>query len=295
MTHLNPLADYPASKIFFSQRLRLHYVDWGNPSAPPLLLVHGGRDHCRSWDWVALALKDRYHVIAPDLRGHGDSEWVNGSGYAMIDYVYDLAQLIRQQHLAPVTLLGHSLGGRICLEYAGVYPDRVAKLIAIEGLGPSRSATDEHSSVPAHQRMSEWISERHRFAGRLPRRYPTLDDAVERMREANPRLSADQAQHLTTHAVHQNEDGSFVWKFDNYARGNSPYPFNEDDASEIWGRVNMPTLLISGMESAGDPSQDERTRSFPNASTVGVDNAGHWVHHDQLDSFLGHVNNFLNR
>ncbi|MGA3002432.1 MAG: alpha/beta fold hydrolase, partial [Acetobacteraceae bacterium] len=65
----------PTSRIYFSQRLRLHYVDWGNPDAPPLLLVHGGRDHCRNWDWVATALQDEYHVIAPDLRGHGDSQW----------------------------------------------------------------------------------------------------------------------------------------------------------------------------------------------------------------------------
>ncbi len=290
---MTELTDYPASKIFFSQRLRLHYVDWGNSTAPPLILVHGGRDHCRSWDWVALALKDRYHVIAPDLRGHGDSEWVNGSGYAMIDYVYDLAQLIRQQHLAPVTLLGHSQGGRICLEYAGVYPDRVAKLIAIEGLGPSRRDTEMHSSIPAHRRMSEWITDRHRYAGRLPRRYPTLEDAVDRMREANPRLSAEQAQHLTTHAVHQNEDGTFVWKFDNYARAHSPYPFNEHDADEIWSRVTMPTLLISGLESQGDPNEDERTQAFPRARKVGVADAGHWVHHDQLESFLSIVKEFL--
>ena len=292
---MTALTDYPASKIFFSQRLRLHYVDWGNPTAPPLILVHGGRDHCRSWDWVALALKERYRIIAPDLRGHGDSDWVNGAGYAMIDYVYDLAQLIRQQHLAPVTLLGHSLGGRICLEYAGIYPERVHKLIAIEGLGPSRRHTDQHSATAAPQRMQEWISERHRFAGRLPRRYPTLADAVERMREANPRLSEEQAQHLTTHAVHQNEDGSFVWKFDNYARGNSPYPFNEADADAIWSRVTMPTLLLSGLESYGDPNEDERSHAFPNARKIGVAEAGHWVHHDQLEVLLEHVNQFLSK
>ena len=247
----------------------------------------------RSWDWVALALKDRYHVIVPDLRGHGDSEWVNGSGYSMIDYVYDLAQLVRQKHLTPVTLLGHSLGGRICLEYSGIYPERVAKLIAVEGLSPSRSVTDSHSSQPAHRRMSEWISDTHRFAGRLPHRYPTLEDAVERMQEANPRLSAEQALHLTTHAVHQNEDGTFIWKFDNYARSSSPYPFNENDAEEIWARVRIPTLLMTGMESQGDPNKDERTNSFPQAKRVGIADAGHWVHHDQLDTFLREVTAFL--
>ena len=287
------LNDYPASHTYFSQRLRLHYVDWGNPDAPPLLLVHGGRDHCRSWDWVALALRERFHVIAPDLRGHGDSQWVLGAGYAMIDYVYDLAQLVRRQNLAPVTLLGHSLGGRICLEYAGIYPDSVSRLIAIEGLGPSRSQTESHSETPADKRMAAWIESIHGFAGRLPHRYGSLEDAIARMREANPRLSDEQARHLTTHAVNQNEDGTFAWKFDNYARASSPYPFNETDAEEIWARVRMPTLLVSGLESAGDPNEDERTKSFPNARKVGVADAGHWVHHDQLDEFLGVVGAFL--
>ena len=87
----------PTSRHYFSQRLRLHYVDWGNPEAPPLLLVHGGRDHCRNWDWVAQALRDDWHVICPDLRGHGDSQWSPDGNYAMSSYIYDLDQLIHQQ------------------------------------------------------------------------------------------------------------------------------------------------------------------------------------------------------
>src|SRR6185437_8167721 len=107
----------PTSRIYFSQRLRLHYVDWGNPGAPPLLLVHGGQDHCRNWDWVAERLRDRWHIIAPDLRGHGDSQWSPDGSYTMAGYIYDLAQLIHQQQLAPVTILAHSLGGNIALRY----------------------------------------------------------------------------------------------------------------------------------------------------------------------------------
>src|SRR3954470_15042258 len=76
----------PTSHSYFSQRLRLHYVDWGNPTAPPLLMVHGGRDHCRNWDWVAQALKGTYHIIAVDLRGHGDSAWCMGSSYPLSDF-----------------------------------------------------------------------------------------------------------------------------------------------------------------------------------------------------------------
>ena len=76
MSNLNGMPG-PTSRHYFSQRLRLHYVDWGNPDAPPLLLVHGGRDHCRNWDWVAVALRKDWHIICPDLRGHGDSKIKN--------------------------------------------------------------------------------------------------------------------------------------------------------------------------------------------------------------------------
>ncbi len=73
----------PTSRIYFSQRLRLHYVDWGNPDAPPLILVHGGRDHCRNWDRLAQALRHDWHILAPDLRGHGDSQWSPDGSYSI--------------------------------------------------------------------------------------------------------------------------------------------------------------------------------------------------------------------
>ncbi len=83
----------PTSQSYISQRTKLHYADWGNPDAPPLILLHGGRDHCRNWDWTAERLRDDWHVICPDLRGHGDSEWNNNGVYTTMGYVYDLAQL----------------------------------------------------------------------------------------------------------------------------------------------------------------------------------------------------------
>jgi len=118
--------DNPTSHTYFSQRLRLHYLDWGNEDAPTALLVHGMRDHCHTWDGVAARLRDRFHVVAPDLRGHGDSGWSVGSSYSHADYIYDLAQLVHQQRLAPVTIIAHSLGGNIALRYAGIYPETVA-------------------------------------------------------------------------------------------------------------------------------------------------------------------------
>jgi len=283
----------PISNTYFSQRLRLHYVDWGNPEAPPLVLIHGGRDHCRNWDWVAQALRDDFHIVAPDLRGHGDSQQMVGSGYAMIDHVYDLAQLLRQQQLEPVSLIGHSRGAGIALQFAGIYPEKISKLIAIEGMGPPTSEIGARARTPAHERMQKWITGIHEMAGRFPKRYPSLDAAIARMQQANPRLTDEQARHLTVHGTNQNEDGSYAWKFDNYVYASSPYPFNEEDADEIWSRVTVPTLLVGGLESAGDPANDPRVAHFPNAKTLGVANAGHWVHHDQLDLFLEQARAFL--
>ena len=100
------------------------------------MLIHGGRDHARNWDRVAEALVERYSIYAPDLRGHGDSDWAVGGQYSMPDFVLDIAALADVIDRDPLTMIGHSLGGAIALQYAGVFPSRVEKLVAIEGLGP---------------------------------------------------------------------------------------------------------------------------------------------------------------
>ncbi len=281
----------PTSHYYYSQRLKLHYVDWGNPSAPPMLLIHGGRDHCRNWDWVAQPLRDDYHIIAPDLRGHGDSEWARGGQYALIDYVLDIAQLLDQLQLFPITIIGHSLGGAIACQYSGIYPDRVKQLVAMEGLGPPPEVIRHR---PAHVRMHRWVEQMQAYAGRHPRRYPDLDSAVQRMQEANKHLSAEQAYHLTLHGTSRNEDSTYSWKFDNYVRQHSPYEFNMDEARRLWGRITCPTLLVRGTESwATDPETDGRASAFRRAQCVDIADAGHWMHHDQLATFLRVTRNFL--
>lgn len=288
---LDPHIVGPTSHYFYSQRLKLHYVDWGNGAKPLMVLIHGGRDHARSLDQIALHFRAQYHIIAPDLRGHGDSEWARGSEYSMIEYVLDLAQLLEPLAGFPVVLIGHSLGGAIALQYSGIYPERVAQVVAIEGLGPS---PDRIAPRPPYDRMQAWISEMRAFAGRRTHRYETLADAIQRMRDANPRLSAAMAEHLTVHGTYRNEDGTYTWKFDNYVRASSPYDFNMDDARRIWERIRCPTLLIRGTDSrATDPRRDGRASRFRQCKAVDIVHAGHWVHHDQLDRFLQVVREFL--
>jgi pimeloyl-ACP methyl ester carboxylesterase len=294
MTSISDDASGPTSRVYFSQRLRLHYVDWGNHGAPPLVLLHGGRDHCRNWDWVAAALRRDWHVIAPDLRGHGDSQWSADGNYTMMGYIYDLAQLVHQQELAPVTIVAHSLGGNIALRYAGLYPDKVRKLVAIEGLGPSPKVLAERAKTPLAERMRAWIEERRGLAGRLPRRYPTIEDAFRRMQEENRHLSPEQARHLTQHGVNQNEDGTYSWKFDNYVRSWPPYDLAPAEVEQLWARITCPTLLVYGKESwASNPLEDGRAGHFRNAEVVTFEGAGHWVHHDRLDAFLERLGAFL--
>ncbi|MHB8383738.1 MAG: alpha/beta fold hydrolase, partial [Candidatus Binataceae bacterium] len=275
----------------YSQRLKLHYVDWGNADKPLMILVHGGRDHCRNWDWVALDLRSRYHVIAPDLRGHGDSDWAVGGSYSMIDYVLDLAQLMQAVSTEPATLIGHSLGGSIVLQYTGVFHSQVKQVVSIEGMGPPPGMLKE---TPAYARMKIWITQMRELSNRKAREYPTIAEALTRMRAANPHLSEEQARHLTIWGVRRNENGTYSWKFDNYVHATSPYMFNTRDAREIWERITCPTFLIRGSESwAGDWVKDGRFAAFKNAQTVTIQKAGHWVHHDQLGEFLTHVHRFL--
>jgi pimeloyl-ACP methyl ester carboxylesterase len=284
----------PTSHFYVSQRLRLHYVDWGNEGAPALVLVHGGRDHARNWDWVAREMRREWHVVAPDLRGHGDSAWAYGSNYAIADFVLDLANLVDALGEERITLIGHSLGGAVSLMYTGVHPERVRKLVAIEGLGPPPALLERMRTRKPWERMQDWIKQTRELAARQPRRYPSLEAAAARMREENSFLSEEQARHLTIHGVNRNEDGTFSWKFDNYVRSFAPYRFDVEDMRALWARVECSTLLVRGADSwASDPVKDGRIEPFRKARAITIPKAGHWVHHDQLDAFLSAVRSFL--
>jgi len=287
----------PSSHIYFSQRLRLHYVDWGNPDGPPMLLIHGGRDHCRNWDWVAEHFAKDYHIIAPDLRGHGDSQWEASGNYTQISYVYDIAQLLQQKNMHDVTVIGHSLGGAIALMYTALFPERVKKLVAIEGMGPSPSLAAKQAKISMNDRVRSWVEDMRKLSGRLPRRYDTLDDAFKRMRDENPHLSEEQARHLTLHGANQNEDGTYSWKFDNYVRVFSMSGLPNEEVKKMYGEISCPTLLMRGEESwASDPVADGRTQCFNcPIEYQSFANAGHWVHHDQLDGFVDRVSEFLGK
>jgi pimeloyl-ACP methyl ester carboxylesterase len=212
----------------------------------------------------------------------------------MANYIYDLAQLIHQQKLAPVSIIAHSLGGNISLRYSGIFPENVHRLVAIEGLGPGPRSHAEADKLSIAPRMRRWIEEQRAYSGRQPHRYPSIDLALARMQEANPHLTDDQARHLTQHGVNQNEDGTYSWKFDQYVRLWPPYDMTREAIAELWGAITCPTMLVYGKESwAKNPADDGRLAYFRNAQVLTVPDAGHWVHHDQLNLFLTAVRSFL--
>lgn len=253
--------------------------------------MHGSRDHARSWDWVARALRDDYHVYAIDLRGHGNSAWAPGALYSIAEHILDLTVFADIINDYPVRIVSHSLGAIVALYWAGTYPAKVSRIVAVEGVGVGPLGT----AVPqAQERMRTWIERVRGVEHRQPHAYKTLGDAVARMREVNPFLSAEVAEHLTLHGTNWNADGSLVWKFDNYTRVLYPFGLDLGGAQEILGQIACPTLLFWGRQSfARDPETDPQALAIPHRRIVKVDQAGHWLHHDQLELFLKETKGFL--
>lgn len=284
----------PRSGSCTAAGLRLSYCEWGAPDAPVLLLQHGGLDHAHSWDWVAAEFAAEYRIIAPDLRGHGDSAWAPDGDYTMLAFVRDFARLVEELQLAPLRIIGHSLGGNIATRFAALYPAQVQKLVSIEGLGPSPKLRAEREAVPMLERMRKWLGEMRRLEARPPRRYPSVAAALERMRAAHPNLDAARAQHLTEHALRRNEDGSCSWKYDPRMRAHGPFDLRTTELEQLWAAVECPVLLCYGVNSwASNPAVDGRASHFRQARVSLYEAAGHWVHHDQFERFIAEARAFL--
>ncbi|MEM9938166.1 MAG: alpha/beta hydrolase [Pseudomonadota bacterium] len=279
---------------FTSQRLTLSYCAWGAEDLPPLVLVHGGRDQKRSWDWVARALSDRYRVYAFDLRGHGQSDWVSDGDYGVMDHVYDLASLVEALDLERFTLIGHSLGGNITIRYAGLFPDKITKLVAIEGLGPSPKMLAERQAERIEDRLHKWMEQRRKVSDRTPRVMKDLEEAKGRMRAAFSHLSEEQIHHLTATGIKHNQDSTVSWAYDPAGMGFSPSDISHAHFQDLWARITCPTWLVYGADSwASNPEKDGRAAHFRTARVSEIEGAGHWLHHDQFDVFMAQLDAFL--
>ncbi len=278
--------------------IELSYLVWGDRTKPPVVLVHGGKDHSRNWDWTVAKLIDDYCLITPDMRGHGDSGRSSGGGYAGDIFVSDFAGFM--QHLSgqgfslPLPLIGHSMGGNIVLAYSAAFPENVTRVIAMEGLGYSQKMYDGFMEKAPAERLRSWIERRLGNAAKNPKRFDSPEQMVERMASAHKNLDADQARHLALHAVRKYADG-WGWKHDPQF---GFFPPAKLTSPEEYGRtyesIECPVLLMRGADSwASDPLKDGRIKSFKNAKSINYPNAGHWLHHDAFDLYIEDVKSFL--
>ena len=277
-----------------SVHLKLNITEWGDPAAPPLLLQHGGRDHGRSWDDVARIFAGDYRVIVPDLRGHGDSDWANDGNYELMDMVADLDSIVRTLDLPPCAMVGHSLGGNVVTRFAGLYPERLSRLVNIEGLGDAPSVIAERMAGDPVERFRGWLDRRVDVLSRVARTYPDLPTLAARMAKTDQRLTPELAEHLARHASRPNADGTLTLKHDP-ALGITP-ALDISDATKrrLWEEISCPVLLVYGAQSwASNPVEDGRAAHFRDARFELFEDAGHWVHHDRRDDFVALVRDFL--
>ena len=211
-----------------------------------------------------------------------------------MDHVYDLASLIDHLGLDRFTLMGHSLGGNIALRYAGLFPEKIEKLIAIEGLGPSPRMLEERKAQPITQRLRQWIEQRRLVSERQPRIMDDLAAAQARMQAAYSHLPEDLIHHLTKTGIKTNSAGTVSWAYDTAGFGGSPSDIPYEEQTHLWSQITCPTWLVYGATSwASNPAEDGRIEPFQNASVSVISDAGHWLHHDQFDDFMGQLEVFL--
>jgi len=256
--------------------IRLHYLDWGSESKQPFLMLHGISRVAHQFDHLAARFKNDYHVMAIDMRGHGDSGWSHEGAYLVEDYVKDIEAFADQLHLRNMVLLGNSTGGRVVQVYAGLHPDRVARLVS-EDVGPERT-NDIASAFQAQvqREANGWASE---------------EELVAQLIKSNPKIPPDILRSYAHYGARQREDGRIVWKRDpNLAKGFVP--------TELWRFVRMiecPTIYILGGASRIVPpaTQEELKKTLPDVQIVVMPGLGHYPDQESTEEFVKILRAFL--
>ncbi|MEO5733980.1 MAG: alpha/beta hydrolase [Rubrivivax sp.] len=300
------VAAHPAQSGFMPIRgLSYHVLSWGDPEAtradaPPLVLLHGWMDVAASFQFMVDALVQTdgpaRRVIAPDWRGFGLTDARGADTFWLPDYLGDLDALLHALvPQGPVDLLGHSMGGNVAMIYASARPERVRRLVNLEGFG--LPATDP-SQAPA--RLVKWLDEL-----KTPmalRSYDSLDAVAARLSKNNPLLSADKAAWLAPHWSARRDDGRFHILGEPAHKRANPVLYRRDEVLESWKRITAPMLWAEGDQTDiakwwGDryPRSDFETRlaCVPDVERVRLSPCGHMLHHDQPQALAAHLQRFL--
>jgi pimeloyl-ACP methyl ester carboxylesterase len=281
----------PRHRYFIHDGLRMHYWEWGDPQEETYVFVHGARDQGRSWEHFLEALRKRgvpiKHAVAIDLRGHGDSEWPSTSrGYQHEDFLTDLAGLLKHLDKDSSTIIGHSLGGSMCLLYAGTFPERVKKLVLLESLGPFARADDEVPDILAERlRGRDYVE--------IPFPHESLEAAARAIQKTFPLIPDNAALHMARYGAGF-KGGRYRWKHDPVLRYRTTTAMSEGQIEAFIRRLQCPILFVYGTESGFMKSvRGHRASLFPNARIVPIEGAGHHIPHEKPDELAEVVVPFL--
>lgn len=284
---------------------RAQYLSWGDPAAPAVIMLHGWMDVAASFQFLVDAMVGEWQVIALDQRGYGGTEWTRetAGGYWFADYVADLDALI--DHVspqAPVHLVGHSLGGNVSCIYAGVRPERVAKLVSLDGFGiPASSA----AKAPAQYR--KWLDAIKQ--GESLSSYDSLAKVADRLQKNNLRLRRDRAEWLAAQWAQQHDDNRWHLRADPAHKLPFAAVYRLEESIAIWNEVTAPTLWIGASESDAKKwngysddstvpasreghafgSFESRLAAFQNITFEVVKGAGHMLHHDEPETVAARI------
>lgn len=273
----------PQDKFVTANGLRFHYLDWGAPESPPMLLLHGFAQTCHSWDFVSLSLCDRFHVMALDQRGHGDSDWAADGDYSSEAQQADIHAIAEVLGIEGFVLMGLSMGGRNAFTYAAAHPERVRALVIVD-------------AAPQTQRAG---AERIRRFVQLEDELDSVEDFVERARSYNPLRPAEQVRGSIIHNLKELPSGKWTWKYDKRLRSPDRGMGSDPDTTErLWGYVESlqcPTLVVRGADSdiVALNTADGMQQRIPNGRLATVERAGHLVMGDNPSGFEQAVTEFL--
>jgi pimeloyl-ACP methyl ester carboxylesterase len=263
-------------------RMRLHYLDWGTKGRPPVVFLHGGGLNAHTWDLVCAALRRERHCLAPDLRGHGESEWSPEMDYSTESHVGDLDAFLHSLQLPRFVLVGMSLGGVTALAWAGKHSQRVAGLVLVD-VGPE-VRSDGVRKIAAFTSDATPLE--------------SVDQFVERALAFNPRRNRELLRRSLLHNLRRMPDGRFMWKYDQRHRGKvdpGAYARRRDLLWSAVDAVGCPTLVVRGAQSDVFHDEDAEllSRRLPRGRWVRIEGAGHTVQGDNPADLLVSLREFL--
>jgi esterase len=263
--------------------LRAHFLHWGDPADPPVLMLHGLRSYAATWEPLAQELARDHWVLALDFRGRGGSEWDPERSYFTETYVADVEEWVQQLGLRTFTMVGHSMGGTIGYVYAARHPDQVTRLV-VEDIGPGSSTSTEGADRIRREMTS------------TPESFPSLEAARDFWRRARPGMPDAAIESRLDHTLDE-VDGQWVWRLDMAGIAEARLSGDPAQGIDLWACVESlqcPTLVVRGACSDFLPQATcaEMAARQPLLSWHTIGAAGHYVHDDNPQDYIEVVSRF---